>query len=73
MFPGDSGCKKYNLGKFSTARCYTCVELALIFHVYTFFFVPENMALSALIFFLLRKSVNAEAFFPEKQSMRAKV
>lgn len=44
MFPGDSGCKRFNLGKFSTARCYTCVELALIFHMYTFFFVPENMA-----------------------------
>lgn len=74
MFPGDSGCKRFNLGKFSTARCYTCVELALIFHMYTFFFLFLKIwLLSALMVFLLRRSVSAEVFFPEKQSMRAEV
>lgn len=65
MFPGDSGYGKYKVGKFSTARCYTCVDLALIFHYYPFYFAGKKKAFKFT--FLLRKYVIVGVFFPEKK------
>lgn len=66
MLPGDSGYKKYKLGKFSTARCYMCVELAQISHQYPFF-AEKGLLSTPDFYFFYWGNLLMLIFFPEKE------